>query len=68
MKMIEAVRRPAVSVGPEQTVHRAASVMDESGVGAVVVIDAGRVTGIVTEIWSGGRWPGASRPMRGSMR
>jgi CBS domain-containing protein len=49
MKTIEAVRRSAVTVVPGCTLREAASVMERSGVGAVAVVDEGRLVGVATD-------------------
>lgn len=49
MRTIEAVRRSGVGVRPDQTIHEAAGIMAEAGVGALAVIDDGVLVGIVTD-------------------
>lgn len=49
MRTIDAIRRSGVGIGPERTVHEAASLMEQSGVGALAVIDGDRLVGIVTD-------------------
>jgi CBS domain-containing protein len=49
MRTIDAVRRSAVGIGPERTVREAARIMEQAGVGALAVIDAGQLVGIVTD-------------------
>lgn len=49
MRTIEGMRRSGVGVGPECTIHEAASIMEQSGVGALVVIDGDELVGIVTD-------------------
>jgi CBS domain-containing protein len=49
MLAIEAVRRSGVGLGPERTIHEAAVIMEQSGVGALAVIDGDRLVGIVTD-------------------
>ena len=49
MRTIERLRRSAVGISPERTVHDAASVMDHAGVGALGVVDGDRLIGIVTD-------------------
>ena len=49
MRTIDAVSRSAVGIGPDRTIHEAAAVMESAGVGALAVIDAGRLVGIVTD-------------------
>jgi signal-transduction protein with cAMP-binding, CBS, and nucleotidyltransferase domain len=50
MRTIDAIRRSAVAVRPEQTIHAAAEVMERSGVGSLAVVDDdGQLVGIVTD-------------------
>jgi signal-transduction protein with cAMP-binding, CBS, and nucleotidyltransferase domain len=49
MQVRTLMRRPVVSVGPDQTLQAAAQVMAEHGIGSVVVEQDGQVTGILTE-------------------
>ena len=49
MRTIEAVRRSGVGIGPERTIHEAAQVMEQAGIGALAVIDGERLVGIVTD-------------------
>jgi CBS domain-containing protein len=49
MKVIDAVRRSGVGVGPECTIHEAATLMEQAGVGSLAVLDADRLVGIVTD-------------------
>ncbi len=49
MKAIEAIRKNVVSVAPDATLHEAAELMDRDNVGALVVLDEGRLVGIVTD-------------------
>ena len=49
MRTIEAVRRSGVGIGPERTIHEAAQVMEQAGVGALAVIDGEHLVGIVTD-------------------
>ena len=49
MKLQQAVRRQPVTVEPGTTLAMAAKTMEDHGVGALVVVDGGRVTGIVTD-------------------
>lgn len=48
-KVLDLRPRPAVSVGPEEPVADAVGLMREEKVGAVLVVKAGRVVGILTE-------------------
>lgn len=49
MRIFDLVRRSAVAVRPDQTLVEAASIMDRAGIGALVVVDADRPVGIVTD-------------------
>lgn len=49
MKVIDAVRRSGVGVGPERTLHEAAVLMEQAGVGSLAIIDGDRLVGIVTD-------------------
>jgi CBS domain-containing protein len=49
MQVRNLMRSPVVSVDPDQTLQRAAQVMQEHGIGSVVVEQAARVVGILTE-------------------
>src|SRR5665213_636380 len=49
MRTIEAVRRSGVGIGPERTIRDAALVMQETGIGALAVIDGEHLVGIVTD-------------------
>ena len=49
MKTIDAVRRSGITVAAEQTIYEAAALMDSAGVGALPVVDDGRLVGIVTD-------------------
>jgi signal-transduction protein with cAMP-binding, CBS, and nucleotidyltransferase domain len=49
MKVCDAVRRSGVAIGPERTVEDAAAVMDQSGAGALAIIDGDVLVGIVTD-------------------
>jgi len=49
MHMIEAVRRTGVTIEADRTIRDAAVLMEQAGIGAVVVLDAGRPVGIVTD-------------------
>ena len=49
MRTTEAIRRSGVAIGPERTIQDAAAVMDQAGVGALAVIEAGHLIGIVTD-------------------
>jgi signal-transduction protein with cAMP-binding, CBS, and nucleotidyltransferase domain len=50
MQVRNLMKSPVVSVDPVQTLQRAAQVMQEHGIGSVVVVEqAGQVVGILTE-------------------
>lgn len=49
MQVRNLMRSPVVSIDPGQTLQRAAQVMQEHGIGSVVVEHAGQVVGILTE-------------------
>ena len=49
MRTIDAIRRSAIGIGPQRTIHDAAVVMERSGVGSLAVIDGTRLLGIVTD-------------------
>ena len=51
MQVRNLMRSPVVSIDPDQTLQRAAQVMQEHGIGSVVVVveQAGQVAGILTE-------------------
>jgi CBS domain-containing protein len=49
MLVNDALRRSGVGVAPDAAIFIAAGVMAASGVGALAVIDAGRLVGIVTD-------------------
>lgn len=49
MKTMDAVRRSGIGIEPERSVHDAAAVMEQSGVGALAVIDGDRLVGVVTD-------------------
>jgi CBS domain-containing protein len=49
MRTIETLRRSGVGIGPDRTIRDAAIVMEQSGVGALAVVDGDRLVGIVTD-------------------
>jgi CBS domain-containing protein len=49
MRISDAVRRSGVAITPERTIRDAAGVMEESGVGALAVVDGDQLVGIVTD-------------------
>ena len=49
MQTIDALRRSAVAIRPDQTIREAAVLMDQAGVGSLAVIEGSRLVGIVTD-------------------
>ncbi|MDY7106267.1 MAG: CBS domain-containing protein [Actinomycetota bacterium] len=49
MRVLDAIRRSGVAVGPDRTISAAAVIMERSGVGALAVVDGDRLVGIVTD-------------------
>ncbi len=49
MRVTDLIKGPAISVAPDTTLRQAAHLMDEAGVGALLVVDDDRLTGIVTD-------------------
>ena len=49
MRTMDTVRRSGVGIEPDLTVRDAATVMEQSGVGALAVIDGERLVGVVTD-------------------
>jgi CBS domain-containing protein len=49
MQVRNLMKSPVVSVGPDESLRGAARVMRDHGIGSVVVEQAGRVVGILTE-------------------
>jgi CBS domain-containing protein len=49
MRTIDGVRRSAIGLRADQTIHDAAVLMDQAGVGALAVLDDGHLVGIVTD-------------------
>jgi CBS domain-containing protein len=49
MRVIDAVRRSAVGIGPERTIAHAAEIIEQAGVGALAVIDEGHIIDLVTD-------------------
>jgi CBS domain-containing protein len=49
MHTIDAVRRSGVGIGPDRTVHDAALLMEQAGVGALAVVEGDHLVGIVTD-------------------
>jgi CBS domain-containing protein len=49
MRTIDALRRSAVGIGPEQSIRHAAEIMEQAGVGALAIVDGDRLVGITTD-------------------
>ena len=49
MLVADLMRKPVVTIVPEASLISAAKLMEEAGVGALLVVDHGRLTGIVTD-------------------
>jgi CBS domain-containing protein len=49
MKVQEFIQRSAVTVGPGCTIEQAARTMADKGVGSLMVVDGGRLTGVLTD-------------------
>lgn len=49
MRVSDGVRRSGVAIGSARTIHDAASVMEQAGVGALAVVDEEQLVGIVTD-------------------
>lgn len=49
MRTIDGVRRSAVGIRADQSIHDAALLMEQAGVGALAVLDDGALMGIVTD-------------------
>ncbi len=49
MQVRNLMKSPVVSIDPDQSLRTAAQVMDEHGIGSVVVLRDGRLAGILTE-------------------
>lgn len=49
MRTVDALRRSGIGVRPDQTILEAAIIMEQSGVGALAVIDGTELVGIVTD-------------------
>lgn len=43
------MRKPVVTIRPDQSLHNAAELMQKKGIGSVVVVEDGKPTGIITE-------------------
>ena len=49
MQVINGIRRSGVGVRPEQTIREAATIMEQSGVGALAVVDGEHLVGLITD-------------------
>lgn len=49
MRIIDAVRRPGISIEADRTIRDAAILMEQTGVGSLAVLDQGRLVGVVTD-------------------
>lgn len=49
MRTMDRVRRSGVGIAPERTIRDAAEVMEQTGVGALAVIDGEALVGVVTD-------------------
>lgn len=49
MQVLERLQRSGVGVAPDCTIRHAAEIMNESGVGALAVVDGDELVGIVTD-------------------
>ena len=49
MRTIDAVRRSGVGIRPDQTIQDAAALMEQAGVGCLVVVDGETAVGLVTD-------------------
>ena len=49
MLTIDAVRRSGVGIRPEQTIHEAAVLMEQTGVGSLAILDGDELVGILTD-------------------
>jgi CBS domain-containing protein len=49
MRVRNLMKQPVIAVGPDQTLRDAARLMHEHQIGALVVLDGGRLAGIITE-------------------
>ena len=68
MHTIETLKRSGVAVAPDATIKTAAGVMEHAGVGALAVVEDGRLIGIVTDrdLVPPRDWPAACRSMPAS--
>lgn len=49
MRTIDTIRRSAVGVTPDATIHHAAQLMEQAAVGSLAVVEGERLVGIVTD-------------------
>ena len=49
MKIIDSLRRPKAMIASDETIHAAAVLMEQAGVGALAVVDGPHLIGIVTD-------------------
>jgi CBS domain-containing protein len=49
MRTIEEIRRPGISIGPDKTIRDGAVLMEQSGIGSLVVVEHEGLVGIVTD-------------------
>ena len=49
MRIIDAVRRPGIAIEADRTIHDAAKLIEQTGVGSLAVLDGGQLIGIVTD-------------------
>jgi CBS domain-containing protein len=49
MRTIEGLRRSGVGIEANRTIHDAESMMEQTGVGVLAVLDGGRLVDIVTD-------------------
>ena len=49
MRTIDELRRSGVSIGPDRSIRDGATVMEQSGVGSLAIIDGHELVGIVTD-------------------
>jgi len=49
MRVTDLIKGPAITVLPATSLTKAAKLMDDAGVGALLVVDGGVLTGIVTD-------------------
>jgi CBS domain-containing protein len=49
VRTIDGVRRSGVGIEPQRTIHDAAAIMEQAGVGSLAVIEGDRLVGIVTD-------------------